>query len=64
MVSYKTVTGEVKQRIRNTVDNTVITMCGTRWVLEILEDHFVIRRLSGHYAVHLKPTQNNIDYKL
>ena len=41
----------------NIVNNTVITVCGVRWVLEILGES-----LCNHYAVHLKLKQNNIKY--
>ena len=30
-----------KVQHRNIVNNIVVTMCGARWVLELLEDHFV-----------------------
>ena len=55
---------DVKYSIGNIDNNTVITMYGTRWVLEMLGKYFVKYRLSNHDVVHLKLVRNNIECQL
>ena len=33
--------GDTKYSIENTVNNSMITMCGARWALEISGEHFM-----------------------
>lgn len=33
--------GDATDSLGHIVNNVVVTMCGARWVLEILEEHFV-----------------------
>ena len=46
--------GDVKHSVGDVVNDTVTTMCGARWGLELLGDHFISYVNIYHYAVHPK----------
>ena len=53
----------LKYSTGNIVNDTVMTVHGAKWVLNISGDHFVKYLITYLLAVHLKLTQNNIECK-